>query len=171
METWGRDWSHIDTRERLKQQQPPEARRGKKVSSLRGYKFLLTTWFQTSAFQNCERVSFCYFKSSSLQHFVTVAVENEHTWICNLVYQLFREGNGNPLQCSCLENPRDRGAWWAAVYGVTQSWTWLKGLSSSRSSSSYQLLLLCNLEHNTKALQVSVSIYKIRRKREIWLFL
>ena len=30
------------------------------------------------------------------------------------------EGNGNPLQCSCLENPRDRGAWWAAVYGVTQ---------------------------------------------------
>ena len=41
------------------------------------------------------------------------------------------EGNGNPLQCSCLENPRDRGAWWAAVYGVTQSRTWLKWLSSS----------------------------------------
>ena len=40
------------------------------------------------------------------------------------------EGNGNPLQCSCLENPRDGGAWWAAVYGVTQSQTWLKGLSS-----------------------------------------
>ena len=36
------------------------------------------------------------------------------------------EGNGNPLQCSCLENPRDRGAWWAAVYGVAQSWTRLK---------------------------------------------
>ena len=36
------------------------------------------------------------------------------------------EGNGNPLQYSCLENPRDRGAWWAAVYGVTQSWTGLK---------------------------------------------
>ena len=33
------------------------------------------------------------------------------------------EGNGNPLQCSCLENPRDGGAWWAAVYAVTQSWT------------------------------------------------
>ena len=33
------------------------------------------------------------------------------------------EGNGNPLQCSCLENPRDGGAWWAAVYGVTQSRT------------------------------------------------
>ena len=41
------------------------------------------------------------------------------------------EGNGNPLQCSCLENPRDGGAWWAAVYGVSQSWTWLKRLSSS----------------------------------------
>ena len=41
------------------------------------------------------------------------------------------EGNGNPLQCSCLENPRDSGAWWAAVYGVAQSQTRLKRLSSS----------------------------------------
>ena len=41
------------------------------------------------------------------------------------------EGNGNPLQCSCLENPRDRGAWWAAIYGVAQSQTRLKQLSSS----------------------------------------
>ena len=48
-----------------------------------------------------------------------------------------REGNGNPLQCSCLENPRYRGAWWAAVYGVTQSRTRLKWLSSSSSSSTY----------------------------------
>ena len=45
------------------------------------------------------------------------------------------EGNGNPLQCSCLENPRDSGAWWAAVYEVTQSRTRLKRLSSSSSSS------------------------------------
>ena len=44
------------------------------------------------------------------------------------------EGNGNPLQCSCLENPRDGGAWWAAVSGVAQSRTWLKRLSSSSSS-------------------------------------
>jgi len=43
------------------------------------------------------------------------------------------EGNGNPLQCSCLENPRDGGAWWAAVYGVAQSWTQLKQLSISGS--------------------------------------
>ena len=41
------------------------------------------------------------------------------------------EGNGNPLQCSCLENPRYRGAWWAAIYGVVQSQTRLKQLSSS----------------------------------------
>ena len=41
------------------------------------------------------------------------------------------KGNGNPLQCSCLENPRDGGAWWAAVYGVAQSRTRLKRLSSS----------------------------------------
>ena len=42
------------------------------------------------------------------------------------------EGNGNPLQCSCLENPGDGGAWWSAVYGVKQSRTRLKRLSSSR---------------------------------------
>ena len=44
------------------------------------------------------------------------------------------EGNGNPLQCSCLENPRDGGAWWATIYGVAQSRTLLKQLSSSSSS-------------------------------------
>ena len=55
-----------------------------------------------------------------------------------------REGNGNPLQCSCLENPRDRGAWWAAVYGVAQSRTRLKRLSSS----SNMLLIFCLLSMN-----------------------
>ena len=45
------------------------------------------------------------------------------------------EGNGKPLQCSCLENPRDGGAWWAAVYGAAQSRPLLKQLSSSSSSS------------------------------------
>ena len=47
------------------------------------------------------------------------------------------EGNGNPLQCSCLENPRDGGAWWAAIYGVAQSRTRLKRLSSSSSDVEY----------------------------------
>ena len=51
------------------------------------------------------------------------------------------EGNGNPLQCSCLQNPRDRGTWWAAVYGVAQSRTRLKRLSS-RSS---KIVLKCSV--------------------------
>ena len=59
-----------------------------------------------------------------------------YTTIRNYIHLsiIFREGNGTPLQCSCLENPRDGGAWRAAVYGVAQSWTWLKQLSSSSSS-------------------------------------
>ena len=52
------------------------------------------------------------------------------------------EGNGNPLQCSCLENPRDGGAWWAAVYGVAQSRTRLKRLSISTSSSHVRGMVL-----------------------------
>ena len=47
------------------------------------------------------------------------------------ISEVLGEGNGTPLQCSCLENPRDGGAWWAAVYGVAQSRTRLKRLSSS----------------------------------------
>ena len=53
-----------------------------------------------------------------------------------------REGNGNPLQCSCLENPRDRVAWWAAVYGVTQSQTQLKWLSSSMATLTHSFTFL-----------------------------
>ena len=55
-----------------------------------------------------------------------------HDWATSLsLFTCFiGEGNGNPLQCSCLENPRDGGAWWAAVYGVAQSRTRLKRLSS-----------------------------------------
>ena len=52
------------------------------------------------------------------------------------------EGNGNPLQCSCLENPRDGEAWWAAVYGVTQSRARLKRLSSSSIQMFLDFLLL-----------------------------
>ena len=53
------------------------------------------------------------------------------------------EGNGNPLQYSCLENPRDRGAWWAAVYGVTQSRTRLKWLSSSSNTKTHLIGEFC----------------------------
>ena len=51
------------------------------------------------------------------------------------------EGNGNSLQCSCLENPRDRGVWWAAVYGIAQSRTRLKRLGSSGSNNVYTVYL------------------------------
>ena len=44
-------------------------------------------------------------------------------WLGFGLYKLLGEGNGNPLQYSCLENPMDGGAWWAAVPGVTKSWT------------------------------------------------
>ena len=54
-----------------------------------------------------------------------------HDWATSLSLSCIGEGNGNPLHCSCLENPRDGGAWWAAVYEVTQSRTRLKWLSSS----------------------------------------
>ena len=56
------------------------------------------------------------------------------------------EGNGNPLQCSCLENPRDGGAWWASVYGVTRSRTRLKRLSR-RSSQVFLDFLLLHSSH------------------------
>ena len=71
------------------------------------------------------------------------------------------EGNGNPLQGSCLENPRDGGAWWAAIYGVAQSWTrlkWLSSSSSSRFTSGEALLLLFWLP---ESLISSVVIYII----------
>ena len=68
-----------------------------------------------------------------------------------LHFSCIGEGNGNPLQCSCLESPRDRGAWWAAVYGVTQSWTWLKWLSSLAAAAiPWNLLYTFCLEHKQK---------------------
>ena len=57
--------------------------------------------------------------------------ESDTTERLHFHFSCIGEGNGNPLQCSCLENPRDGGAWWAAVYGVAQSRTRLKWLSSS----------------------------------------
>ena len=63
------------------------------------------------------------------------------------------EGNGNPLQCSCLENPRDGGAWWAAIYGVAQSRTRLKQLSSS-SSNSAMLAFYCKQQRPTQVISI-----------------
>ena len=66
-----------------------------------------------------------------------------HDWVTfhfDFSLSCIGEGNGNPLQCSCLENSRDGGAWWAAFYGVAQSRTRLKRLSSSSSSKDYEHL-------------------------------
>ena len=72
------------------------------------------------------------------------------------------EENGNPLQCSCLENPRDGGAWWTAVYGVAQSQTRLRRLSSSSSrvwSGSIDLILC---PHAWRSDNSSLSRYSLR---------
>ena len=65
------------------------------------------------------------------------------------------EGNGNPLQCSCLENPRDREAWWASVYGVAQSRTRLKQLSSSSS----QLLVYMIFTSQCTSMLIHVQLF------------
>ena len=68
------------------------------------------------------------------------------------------EENGNPLQCSCLEDPRDGGAWWAAVYGVAQSRTRLKQLSSSSSSRGFLHSLAHGSFHHLQSQQASISL-------------
>ena len=92
---------------------------------------------------------------------------NTLSWFLNTIYQFFfflkgtqlsllvtsiGEGNGIPLQYSCLESPMDGGAWWAAVYGISQSRTWLKRLSSS-SSYKHNLKDIVGLvsDHHNKA--------------------
>ena len=73
------------------------------------------------------------------------------------------EGNGNPLQCSCLENPRDGRAWWAAVSGVTQSQTQLKRFSSSSSSSGKEPPCQCR---KCKRCRLNPWVWKIPWKRK-----
>ena len=86
------------------------------------------------------------------------------------------EGNGSPLQCSCLENPRDGRAWWAAVYGVAQSRTRLKRLSSSSSSSlqNYEKINLSSLGHSVHGIplhgHISLTISPVERHLSCFLF-
>ena len=82
------------------------------------------------------------------------------------------EGNGNPLQSSCLENPRDGGAWWAAIYGVTQSQTQLKWLSSSSGSNDLFKNHIAKYRHNVRywKLELQHNNFELRLlSREIFL--
>ena len=91
-----------------------------------------------AVYTTCHTIGWlCFFLHSKLTIWFTVG-ESDTTERLHFHFSLscIGEGNGNSLQCSCLENPRDRGAWWAAVFGFAQSWTLLKRLSSSSSSSS-----------------------------------
>ena len=69
-----------------------------------------------------------------LQSMGSLRIRHDWATSLSLFTSCIGKGNGNPLQCSCLENSRDGGAWWAAVYGVAQSRTRLKRLSSSSST-------------------------------------
>ena len=80
------------------------------------------------------------------------------------------EGNGNPLQCSCLENPRDGGAWWAAVYGVAQSQTRLKRHSSSSSSLILKIIDLYTLKMWIVWHVNCITIKLLQKKNKMLLF-
>ena len=101
-----------------------------------------------------------------------------HNWATSLSLSCIGEGNGNPLQCSCLENPREGGAWCAAVYGVAQSRKRLKRLSSSIYSvkkngmNLYQMLklpiLYCLQWSRYQSLSCSLSLSHTHR---IWIWI
>ena len=76
---------------------------------------------------------------SDFTHSLTQPIESLDLSSRAAIYGVTKEGNGNPLQCSCLENPRDGRAWWTAVYGVAQSRTRLKWLSSKESDMTERL--------------------------------
>ena len=86
-----------------------------------------------------------------------------HDWATSVHFSLscIGEGNGNPLQCSCLENRRDGGAWWAAVCGVAQSRTRLKWLSSSSRSLRHYSLFLKHFSLCSSDWMDSVDLYQV----------
>ena len=99
-----------------------------------------------------------------------VLLRVRHDWATSFHFSLpcIGERNGNPLQRSCPENPRGGGAWWAAVYGVAQSWTRLKWLSSSSSSfqwSEYLVSLFVKHLEPLEILIVDVEVFT-----DVWSF-
>ena len=81
-------------------------------------------------------------KPGGLQSMGSLRVGHDRATSLSLLLSCIGEGNGNPLQCSCLENLRDGAAWWAAIYGVAQSRTRLKRLSNSRQKANKKILAL-----------------------------
>ena len=94
-------------------------------------KFRNNTWlFTTQSFVNLHLIMLVPHLNPSM---ICIMPKKNPYFVYKTPIPFMGEGNDNPLQCSCLENPRDRGAWWAAVYGVAQIRTQLKRLSSSSS--------------------------------------
>ena len=101
-----------------------------------------------------------------------------HDWETSLSLSCIGEGNGNPLQCSCLENPRDGGAWWAAVYGVPQSQDTTEATSNSMGTYSKEVQwIVCHARSPRwgyfkrgfkDKLELIERMEKGRRKRNIW---
>ena len=100
-------------------------------------KAVLTNWWEKSVAPHSSTLAWkipWVKETGGLQSMGSLQVG--HNWVTSL--PCIGKGNGNPIQCSCLENPRDGGAWWASVYGVAENRTRLKRLSSS----SNKLILL-----------------------------
>ena len=78
-------------------------------------------------------------------------------------------GNGNPLQCSCLENPRDRGAWWAAIYGVAQSWTDWSDLAAAAAAAGLPVPNPSQHQGLSDSMDMSLStLRELVMDREVW---
>ena len=112
-----------------------------------------------------------------LQSMGSIRVGHDWATSLSLFTSCIGEGNGNPLQCSCLENPRDRGAWWAAVYGVAQSRTRLKRRSSSSSSAKFTILsaywvvmLLRNVSLPCLNIHINM-LYSYKHWKLIWIYI
>ena len=103
-------------------------------SSILAWKIPWTEELGRLQFLGSLRVGHDWVTSLSLSFFLFFSAAAPRSLHFHFPLSRIGEENGNPLQCSCLENPRDGGAWWAAVYGVTQSRPGLKRLSSSSSS-------------------------------------
>ena len=101
---------------------------------------------ELSMVQTTQLLLICMYVDGGAWKAAVHGVAEGRTWLSDFTFTFplscTGEGNGNPLQCSCLENPREGGAWWAAVSGVTQSWTRLKRLSSSSIYSYYSYYLV-----------------------------